>query len=142
MKRKTSAEAFQKIKDEGLLSKRRLEVYETLYTYGPMTGMELLMRLKRTTNVDSQVRARLNELRELGVAEEVGEVRCSITKMHVIQWDVTDRLPERPRKTASDCVECPWCKGKGVVKLTPREVTTVVHYDNQGVQLDIFGANL
>lgn len=66
--------------------------------------------------VDSQVRARLNELRNLGVAEEVGARVCSITKQTVIVWDVTSSLPVKlddPKRK-----KCPHCRGKGYFEQT------------------------
>ena len=40
--RSTSADAYRKIRDEGLLSERRWQVYDALFAHGPCTGMELL----------------------------------------------------------------------------------------------------
>lgn len=80
-----------------------------------MTGMELLLQIRenglRKSIVDSQVRARLNELREIGVAQEVGKRECRVTHQNVILWDVTRSLPlklERPRKK-----KCHHCHGRG-----------------------------
>lgn len=41
MARDTSREAYNKIKEMGLLSQRRWEVYDILYSHGPMTGGEI-----------------------------------------------------------------------------------------------------
>jgi hypothetical protein len=90
--RKTSIECFNKIKQEGLLSKRRLEVYEALYTSAPCTSSEAIRNAKTTFGVFG-VSSRFTELRDLGVIYEKGEKQCSITGRNVIEWDLTDKLP-------------------------------------------------
>jgi Fe2+ or Zn2+ uptake regulation protein len=101
--RDTSIEAYNRIKADGLLCRKRLEVYEWLYHHGPATGMEVHRGLGGQGNANNaNVRARLNELREMGVVKEMEDtVECQVTKMTVIQWDVTPNLPtplEKPDK--------------------------------------------
>lgn len=91
--RRTSIEAYQKIKYSGLLKGRRMEVYEWLYHNGPATGTQVSNGLLKRNCNSANVRARLNELREMGVVYEVDEVKCPCTKQTVIQWDVTEKLP-------------------------------------------------
>jgi hypothetical protein len=93
--RKTSIDAYYKIKQEGLLSKRRMEVYEALYEFGPLTANELVRHMKRISPESNQTgwNARFSELQRLGVIHEVG-VRCDeISGNQCIVWDVTDQLP-------------------------------------------------
>ena len=90
--RKTSIECFNKIKQEGLLSKRRFEVYEALYTSAPCTSSEAIRNAKTTFGVFG-VSSRFTELRDLGVIYEKGEKQCTITGRNVIEWDLTDKLP-------------------------------------------------
>ena len=90
--RKTSIECFNKIKQEGLLSKRRLEVYEALYTSAPCTSSEAIRNAKTTFGVFG-VSSRFTELRDLGVIYEKGEKKCTITGRNVIEWDLTNGLP-------------------------------------------------
>jgi hypothetical protein len=90
--RKTSIECFNKIKQEGLLSKRRFEVYEALYTSAPCTSSEAIRNAKTTFGVFG-VSSRFTELRDSGVIYEKGEKQCTITGRNVIEWDLTDRLP-------------------------------------------------
>jgi len=92
MARKTSIEAYHEIKESGLLSKRRFEVYEALFYYGPMTQVETGVKL-HLEKMHSSISPRFAELRDRGVIEEIGEKYCSVTGMHVILWDVTDSLP-------------------------------------------------
>jgi hypothetical protein len=99
--RQTSIECYNQIKEEGLLSKRRLEVYEALLSTAPCTSSEAIRNAKTTFGVFG-VSSRFTELRELGVIYERGEKQCSITGRNVIEWDLTDRLPvniKNPNKT-------------------------------------------
>ena len=97
--RQTSIECFNQIKQEGLLTKRRLEVYEAIFMNAPCTSSEAMINRLNSSNVLSQSRARFTELRELGVIYEKGEKKCSITGRNVIEWDLTDRLPINIKKS-------------------------------------------
>lgn len=101
MVRETSLQAYRSIKDDGLLSKRRMEVYEVLYkNKGPMTYSEIVMKFRQRKEfaTSSTYQARLSELRDLGVVYEVKEDKCPITGRHVIFWDVTNKLPKERLK--------------------------------------------
>ena len=87
--RQTSIDCFSQIKEEGLLSKRRLQVYESIYNSAPCTASEVFKEKNLKTNQSG----RFTELRDLGVIYEKGERICSITGRNVIEWDLTDRLP-------------------------------------------------
>jgi hypothetical protein len=96
--RQTSIDCYNKIKEEGLLSKRRLQVYESIYNSAPCTASEVFKEKNLKTNQSG----RFTELRDLGVIYEKGERICSITGRNVIEWDLTDRLPiniKNPNKT-------------------------------------------
>ena len=96
--RQTSIDCFNQIKEEGLLSKRRLQVYESIYNSAPCTASEVF----KDKNLKTNQSGRFTELRDLGVIYEKGERVCSITGMNVIEWDLTDRLPiniKNPNKT-------------------------------------------
>ena len=90
--RQTSIDCFNQIKQEGLLSKRRLEVYEALLSSAPCTSSEAIRNAKTTFGVFG-VSSRFTELRDLGVIYEKGEKQCSITGRTSIEWDLTDKLP-------------------------------------------------
>ena len=90
--RQTSIDCYNEIKQQGLLSKRRLEVYEALYTSAPCTSSEAIRNAKTTFGVFG-VSSRFTELRNLGVIYEKGEKQCTITGRNVIEWDLTDKLP-------------------------------------------------
>ena len=104
--RQTSIDCYNKIKEEGLLSKMRLKVYEAILRKAPCTSGEAFAVMTTKENQISQSRARFTELRELGVIYEVQNRKCSITGMNVIEWDLTDNLPKEAklRKTKKDRV--------------------------------------
>jgi len=93
--RKTSIDCYNKIKQEGLLSKRRLQVYESVLTNAPCTASEVFNKKNLKTNQSG----RFTELRDLGVIYEKGERLCSVTGRNVIEWDLTDRLPIKIKKS-------------------------------------------
>lgn len=111
--RDTSVAAYNEIKDSGLLSQRRWEVYQALYIYGPLTGSELFreMSYRQLEPSNSNVTTRLGELRAMGVVTEIRERPCSVTGMTVIEWDVTSKLPTKLKKSTR--TKCVWCDGKG-----------------------------
>jgi len=106
MQRDTSKEVYKQIKDNGLLAKRRLEVYEIIYKYGSMTGAEVsnMHKIQFGTvgsTVSETVRNRITELRNMGVVRELGTTECPITHNTVILWDVTSNLPKNLPKRLS-----------------------------------------
>lgn len=123
MTRDTSIEAYRTIKENGLLSRRRWEVYSLLYELGPTTAGELFTagvskKIWKDT-VKSTICSRLAELRDdYGCAKETGARRkCNSSGMNVIIWDVTSKVPENKKnKKKSTKTKCPYCKGKGVLE--------------------------
>lgn len=104
MVRETSVEAYRAIVDNGMLSRRRLQVYEILYQNGPLAGAQvayLFAQRHGKTSRSETVRNRITELRDLGVVKEVGWTVDPNTKMRVIQWDVTSKLPGAEKKKPS-----------------------------------------
>jgi hypothetical protein len=114
--RQTSIEAYNKIKENGLLSQRRFEVYDYVFGNGPTTARGAVKALskKRGEQVAisfSSYAARFSELRDVGVLAEVGTTIDKDTGCEVILWDVTDRLPiklDKPKR-----IKCKACNGKG-----------------------------
>ena len=90
--RQTSIDCYNKIRQEGLLSKRRLEVYEALLSSAPCTSSEAIRNAKTTFGVFG-VSSRFTELRDLGVIYEKDVRPCRVTGRNVIEWDLTDKLP-------------------------------------------------
>lgn len=95
--RTTSSEAYQHIVSTGVVSKKRKLVYQALYDHGPMTATQLaeLVPGQKSPSKGNNVHARLCELREMGIVQELGEVTCPVTGRQVLQWDVTDNLPTK-----------------------------------------------
>ncbi len=89
--RQTSIECYKQIKAEGLLSKRRLEVYEAILRNAPCTTNEAL---KYVQSGSYGVGSRTTELRDLGVIYEKQVRPCRVTGRNVIEWDLTDNLPK------------------------------------------------
>jgi hypothetical protein len=96
--RQTSIDCFKQIQAQGLLSKRRLEVLETILQSAPCTSSEAIRNAKVTFGVFG-VSSRFTELRDLGVIYEKGIKKCTVTGRNVIEWDLTDRLPVKTKVT-------------------------------------------
>ena len=94
--RQTSIDCYNQIKSEGLLSKKRLQVYEILLENGCLTGTEISILFKQkhfSSNHSEGIRNRITELFDRDVVYEKGIVECKTTGRKVIQWDLTDKLP-------------------------------------------------
>ena len=115
MMRDTSLDAYYKIRDEGLLSKRRFEVYEALVKHGPCTANELFRKWKYRSHITQQnIHPRLGELRERGVVEEVRVKPCEVTGRMAIVWKANGKMPVKWDKPQRE--ECRTCGGKGYVE--------------------------
>ena len=98
MARKTSVDTFNKIKQNGLLPRKRSEVYSILYEFGPMTGGEVAKKHQELFNrrgVSESIRNRITELVKQGAVEELGERPCNITGNNSILFQTTDELPKK-----------------------------------------------
>lgn len=107
MTRETSIEAYNHLKETGVLSKRRFQVYHEVFRNGPITAGEVFKYGDSHNVVKGSVCARLTELREMGLVKEVGERICRLTGKTAILWDVTSRmnpleLPRKQSKTNPD----------------------------------------
>lgn len=91
--RQTSIEAYRNIKEKGLLSRRRFEVYSYVFNHGPISANEMCRDMLRQGLTFSSYNARFSELRDIGVLQEVGFKTDEITNQKVIVWDVTSALP-------------------------------------------------
>jgi hypothetical protein len=99
--RETSIEVYRQIKEEGLLSKKRWEVYQVLFEIGPATGAEVnreLRKRKWISSVSEVVRNRITELYNMELVKETRKVICPVTGRNVIQWDVTSKHPVKKKK--------------------------------------------
>lgn len=108
--RDTSIAAYNAIRDNGLLSHRRMQVYEYIYRNGPCTTKAVTDYLTAKSNLRSDsFRPRFAELEKMGVLKTIGETTCKQTGRYVLLWDVTSELPKplekrNVDKTANDQV--------------------------------------
>lgn len=104
--RQTSIDVYNEIRESGVLSEKRWEVYDALYRHGPHTSNEIWNIIKNETgqdmNFNSNSAARMTELREMGCIEELEVRECSITGKNVTVWQTTNNMPikyDRKEKT-------------------------------------------
>jgi hypothetical protein len=85
----TSIKALNHIRNSGLLSKRRLETYEYLVNYGPITGNDLIRvaRKHHPTANQTSFNARLSELETIGMARTVGLAKDSVSGNECKLWE-------------------------------------------------------
>lgn len=106
MTRRTSAIAYNTIKENGILSKRRWQVYDVLFNNGPLTANQMINLFTQQykhyhlTNTGS-LATRLSEMRHMGAVYEVDEIDCPISSHKVILWDVTDAIPTKLKRPKS-----------------------------------------
>lgn len=110
MARFTSIEAYNEVISSGALGRMQEIAYDVLYKHGPCTGQEAY---EHTTQLGgsgcnmSDIRTRLYELRNKGLAVEKGTTICKVTGKRVILWDAVrefDKLPV-PREPATPRVQ-------------------------------------
>ena len=100
MVRQTSIKAYRKIKESGSLSKRRWEVYDTIFKHGPMTATEVANKMRDYCNsimftAVKNIHSRVTELKDMNVIEEIGTRECKISKNTAIVWEVTNEMPTK-----------------------------------------------
>ena len=96
--RQTSIDCYNEIKQAGLLAKRRFETFEAIFKSAPCTRQEALEHTN-PLNALSLSAARFTELRRIGVIYEKDVRPCKVTGRNVIEWDLTDRLPIKIKKS-------------------------------------------
>ena len=103
MTRNTSIETYQTIVNNGLLSKRRLEVYQLLYNMGPMTANEVIRwyRNKYPEANQTGFNARFSELEEIGVIAVIGSKKDEISGNKCMIWSTTNAIPKKLSKSST-----------------------------------------
>ena len=99
MIRRTSISTYKAIQATGVLSFKRMMVYDYLYRNGPLTGGQLQKALGG--GVSESIRNRFTELVKMGVVYEVKETKCPITGRNVMLFDVTENMPKEYEKPKS-----------------------------------------
>lgn len=92
MIRRTSLSTYKAIQATGVLSFKRMMVYDYLYRNGPLTGGQVQKELG--SGVSESIRNRITELVKMGVVYEVRETKCPITGRNVMLFDVTENMPK------------------------------------------------
>ena len=115
--RPTQVAAFKNIKENGLLSRMRFLVYQAIYWLQDdqqgVTSGELDRFISRQIATWTRSPSpRLSELVRLGVIEEIGKRKCSVTGQTVIEYRTTDNLPNpeglkdyKPKKPSQAVLE-------------------------------------
>jgi hypothetical protein len=94
----TSVDAYKTITDSGLLSRKRMEVYEEIYKFQPISINTLIRNLCVTGYNTGSITGRISELQRLGVIAAWG-TEIAPTGHEVILWKTTDQLPGKiPKK--------------------------------------------
>ena len=84
MVQKTSIETYHAIKNSGLISEKRMKVFDIFY----------LNRKENPTSQHSEtIRNRITELVQMGVLTELGVVECKFSKRTVTKWCCIDKMP-------------------------------------------------
>lgn len=97
MTQTTSIETYHAIKNSGLISEKRLKVFDIFYQNPQgLTGAEV-SEIYRNANPTSQhsetIRNRITELVQMGVLAEVGVVECQFSQRSVMKWYAIDKMP-------------------------------------------------
>ena len=97
MVQKTSVETYYAIKNSGLISEKRMRVFDIFYLNPTgLTGSEVseIYRKENPTSQHSEtIRNRITELVQMGVLAEVGVVECQFSKRNVMKWCCIDKMP-------------------------------------------------
>lgn len=93
----TSIETYHAIKNSGLISEKRMKVFDIFYQNPKgLTGAEVseIYRKENPTSQHSEtIRNRITELVQMGVLAEVGVVECQFSKRNVMKWCCIDKMP-------------------------------------------------
>lgn len=97
MVQRTSVETYHAIKDSGIISDKRMKVFDIFYENPQgLTGAEVseIYRKKYPTSQHSEtIRNRVTELCQMGVLVELGVVECQFSKRKVMKWCCIDKMP-------------------------------------------------
>lgn len=131
MKRKTSLEAFEYIKSNGLLTKREFQVYEILFEHGPLTAHEIVSIARKKYNLPDANQTGWNSrtgiMEKAGVIENVGEKAHPTSGRLNILWDVTDKKPlPREKKNPLDVLRVKILKQKVKVTKESRKLNQLI----------------
>lgn len=102
MVQKTSIDTYYHIKNSGILSDKRLKVYEILYEHPEgLTGSQVsdIFKSKYPSAKNSEtIRNRITELKNMNLVMEMGIVDCEFSNRKVMKFCLTDNLPTKLEK--------------------------------------------
>lgn len=99
--RETSLDAYRTIEANGMLSRRRWEVYSYTFHNGPTTAKRAWRALAPQSN-SGVITTRFSELQERGVLKDVGQEVDEDSGMMATLWDVTADLPRKVDSKAGE----------------------------------------
>jgi hypothetical protein len=106
--RETSIAAFYNSLHDGLITKRKQQVYTCLQEIGPATMNETIDVVQRRYPAKGQsLRPRFSELRDDGLIREVGERACRITGVVCVLWECVPQAEYVPPLLVKRV--CPYC---------------------------------
>ena len=115
--RDTSIESYNKLKEEGLLSARQIQVYDMLRSlnYGSI-DRQLAFLCNLPIN---SITGRRHELEEMSLVMSIGKVLDTKTNRNVNTWAINP-TPDysMAKKIATERgvrIRCPCCEGKGYI---------------------------
>lgn len=94
----TSIDTYNEIKQNGLLSEKRMRVYDIFYEFGNLTGTQVAMIYKNkfpSKSTSETIRNRITELVKMECVDELGEIYCPISKRNVTLFGLNDNLPKK-----------------------------------------------
>lgn len=89
--RATSLEAYETIRDNGMLAASQFAAYEAVHLHGPMTANEIGEAIRQDKGWIAHrhnYNARCGELRDKGVFMELEERECRVTTSRAIVWAI------------------------------------------------------
>jgi hypothetical protein len=97
MVQRTSIETYHAIKNSGLISEKRMKVFDIFYQNPQgLTGAEVSEIYKKnnpTSQHSETIRNRITELVQMGVLAELDVVECQFSKRKVMKWCCIDKMP-------------------------------------------------
>ncbi len=118
----TSLQAYDYIRQNGLLSHMRLRVYEDLLTNGPSTAAEVTARLLTPTMGNPSFHRRLSELEELGIVYRVKVRECRLTGHLAEVWEIV------PGALPQGTVRAKASPSKAVLRSALEEIADLVDF--------------
>lgn len=108
--KQTSIDAYYKVMESGLLSKRRKQVYEFIFQNGPVS-MHHTWRSIAPHLATGGISTRFSELERMGLICASGYEMDIISKQRVVLWEITDQdyVPKLEQKKVEYIYACESC---------------------------------